>query len=232
MKSIAFPCFVPFSVLAVCLFCCAGCDQPEVAQVESLPKLDFHKPADFQTAVSRIREVHDLFVSDAPLPAATSFTVAEIVHSHGDGDSHVHYRRVDDSGNYEHDDHDHEDHDQEHEDHDDDAHEHEHDDHGDGDPSEAEPKMHTTEVDVFTELTDIVRWLPSIASDGDMPESSWLQVKTVSEELSQRLAAVTEPDEMDAKRTAYQLDSKELETHISKLESMVETSPEVSTSNE
>ncbi len=39
------------------------------------------------------------------------------------------------------------------------------------------------ELDVFTELGDVVRWLPELAADSDLPEELWNRVARTSDEL-------------------------------------------------
>ena len=39
------------------------------------------------------------------------------------------------------------------------------------------------ELDVFTELGDVVRWLPELAADSDLPEEPWNRVARTSDEL-------------------------------------------------
>lgn len=44
----------------------------------------------------------------------------------------------------------------------------------------------STRLERWTELTDIIRWLPELAADSDMPEDSWNRVNSLSEQLLSR----------------------------------------------
>ncbi len=201
------------AVVITMTFLVVGCSN-EVAtksKAKALPKLDFHKPASFAAAVKRIRELHDAIASTDALPEPVSYTVVEVSHSHGEGDSHVHYH-LDEPGDHDHGhDHDHGDHD--HDDHD-------HGDHSHEDPFD-KPIKHTVSVDVFTELKDIVRWLPAIASDGDLPQETWNEAKTISEEMTSSLEKVLVSDDPSTQRTSYQSDPSVLEKSITALETLL-----------
>lgn len=210
------------AVACLSLVTFSGCGQPTTADGNAmkkpLPKMDFHKPASFSAAVSRIREIHETLISEDGLPPSISYTVKEVSHSHGDGDTpHVHYHLVDDHDDH---DHDHEGHDHDHGDHE--GHDHgEHDDH-DHDHADPFEPTHRVTVDIFTELKDVAKWLPSIASDGDLPRDSWNTSKEVSETMTSRLEKVMESGLPLVQRTAYQSESAEIENWIKKLESLVE----------
>ena len=207
------------------LMMAVGC-QPEVAPKEkALPKMDFHKPKEFKAAVDRIRELHDAFCSEDSLPDPISYTVVEVSHSHGEGDSHVHYHLFKEkSHDHEHeDDHDHEG-DHEHEDdhdHADGDHDHEDDhDHDHGDENEL--KKHVVTVDIFTELKDIVRWLPAIASNGDMSQDNWEQAKQISDAMSDHLDAMKGSGVLSEQRTRYQSDSTAMQKWTVELETLAQ----------
>ena len=194
------------------LMMAVGC-QPEVAPKEkALPKMDFHKPKEFKAAVDRIRELHDAFCSEDSLPDPISYTVVEVSHSHGEGDSHVHYHLFKEKSH----DHEHEDgHDHEGgHDHEDD---HDH-DHGD----ENELKKHVVTVDIFTELKDIVRWLPAIASNGDMSQDNWEQAKQISDAMSDHLDGMKGSGVLSEQRTRYQSDSTAMQKWTVELETLAQ----------
>jgi hypothetical protein len=77
-------------------------------------------------------------------------------------------------------------------------------------------------VDAFKELSDVVRWLPKIASNGDMNESDWVQVNEISKELSPELLTILETQKDDEqRRTSYREKADSFELQISKLEKLV-----------
>ena len=105
--------------------------------------------------------------------------------------------------------------------HSNDAHDHDHDhDHEDS-------KKHHISVDVFTELADVVRWLPKIASDGDLPQKEWKQAKALSEEMSEHLETIG-TGLPTVQRTNYQSDSSSMEKWIGELESIVKSTSSMS----
>ena len=206
------------AVIVTLTFLVVGCGT-EVAvepKAKALPKLDFHKPASFDAAVKRIRELHDAIVSEDALPDPISYTVVEESHSHGEGKAHVHYH-LDTSGDDEH----------SHEDGDHD-HDHSHHDHDHKDPFAKKPIKHTIYVDVLTELKDAVRWLPAIASDGDLPQEKWNQAKALSEEMMNSLEKTVDTGEPSAQRKGYQSDPSAMEKCIAELESLTASETEQS----
>ena len=194
------------------LFVGCGKNVADAPKTKALPKLDFHKPKSFAAAIVRIRELHDAITSDESLPAPISYTVMEVSHSHGEGDAHVHYH-LDESGDHDEHDHDHghdHDHDHGHDDHDHD-HGHEH----------SDPNKHKVTVDVFTELADVVRWLPKIASDGDLPQNEWKQAKSLSEEMTRHLESTLKTDLPSVQRATYKGEASNMDKCIGELESIV-----------
>ena len=193
----------------------SGCNEDAVSAAgqenDGLPKMKFHKPRNFGLAVERLREIHELIVADGELPAPITYTVVEVRHAHADGDSHVHYHLVEDG-----------DHDHEHED----GHEHEHghkhaDDHEHEDVHDETEVTHNIRVEIFTELTDIVRWLPGIASDSDMDAKRWKQVSETSDELTSKLESITSSGDQAAQRQQYRKLADEVSASIGKLEAVV-----------
>ena len=157
---------VAFASLLPLLAGCPSIDETPSATVETnrLPKLSFHKPADFPAAVTRLEKIREAVLSDQPLPSPKTFRVVESIHGSGPGaHSHYHLAQESDEG------HSH-----------DDAHGHSH----DGESSEV---THDVQVDVVTEMVDIVKWMPDIAADSDMEKGTWDQVKQASGDLHDRL---------------------------------------------
>ena len=216
-------------------FLVVGCGKEVAVDAKSkaLPKLDFHKPESFDAAIVRVREIHDAIVSSESLPKPISYTVLEVSHSHDGGNPHVHYH-LDESGDHDHDhDHGHDHHDHErghdHEHEHEHEHGHDHDDHDDHDHDHdhEDSKKHHISVDVFTELADVVRWLPKIASDGDLPQKEWKQAKALSEEMSEHLETIG-TGLPTVQRTNYQSDSSSMEKWIGELESIVKSTSSMS----
>jgi hypothetical protein len=55
------------------------------------------------------------------------------------------------------------------------------------------------ELDVFTEVSDLVRWLPELAAGSDLAEESWNRIAAAADELGALLAQVrAEPAERRA----------------------------------
>ncbi len=208
----------------------SGCGESSTTTASATkapPKLDFHKPRNFSLAVERLRIVHDVLLSESEVPQPVTYTVVEVNHAHGDGNPHVHYKLVSKTGpngeecdcEHDHDtghDHDH-DHDHAHDDHD-----HEEHGHGHRDPFESTAPRHTIVVDVFTELSDIVRWLPAIAADGDMSADDWKKVKSASETIGTQLESCT--GESAAKHSSYKSKADTIGAMISELETLVKPS--------
>jgi hypothetical protein len=78
------------------------------------------------------------------------------------------------------------------------------------------------ELDVFTELGDVVRWLPELAADSDLPEEPWNRVARASDELAGLLAQVqTVP--ADRRQAAYGGQSAQWERLLGELTSIAGT---------
>ena len=207
---LTYPLLVAFCVASLVLY--AGCENASVSETatkKAPPKLSFHKPRSFRLAVERIREIHDSLVADGEMPQPISYTVVEVSHAHAGGKSHVHYHLVE----------------SEHEDCEcEDGHDHGHDHGHDKDPfqNEAEPKpgQHTVVIDAFTELRDVARWLPAIASDSDMPADQWKQVESIAANLTDRLEKVSGTD-ASSQRTQYKSKQEEISAEVSKLEAFL-----------
>lgn len=185
------------------LIALTGCNTSESGQAAKTPKrklkFKFHKPKSLPKAVERMRELHSAVVSEDAMPDPITYEVEEEVHGTGSaGHSHYHLVLADE------------------EESDDDK-------QSDSDGHETTAtKIHHVEVDSFTELTDIARWLPAIAADGEMEEATWNQVKSSAEQFSEQLDdSIGEVSDVEAKRGAYKNDAKKFADVIAQLETLV-----------
>ena len=180
-----------FSVVALM----AGCNQADAtkpntesktARVKKLPKMKFHRPESFPVAVARLGEIHEVIISDSPLPEPKVFQVVEVIHGSGAG-AHSHYHLASNPTDH--------------------GHGH---DHADEDSNE---KKHEVKVDVITEMTDIVKWMPDIAGDTDMDKDLWSSVKTGSGDLQSQLSdALSKANGQQEQRKAIQAMTNKLLT--------------------
>ncbi len=180
-----------FSVVALM----AGCNQADAtkpstesktARVKKLPKMKFHRPESFPVAVARLGEIHEVIISDSPLPEPKVFQVVEVIHGSGAG-AHSHYHLASNPTDH--------------------GHGH---DHADEDSNE---KKHEVKVDVITEMTDIVKWMPDIAGDTDMDKDLWSSVKTGSGDLQSQLSdALSKANGQQEQRKAIQAMANKLLT--------------------
>ena len=194
-----------FLILGLLLgsFVLIGCDNSKSANKSSekdntaekkLPNLKLHKPKTFELAVARLREMHSVVKGEDEIPAPKVFNVIEIIHGEGAG-AHSHY-------------------------HLDDGTEHTHDD--DDDHAETSKELkHEVQVDFFTELNDVIRWLPDVASDGDMNEKDWNSVKTITKSLMDQVKEGIGKSSDAEKRKSLQGIAGELDSEIQKLEKLV-----------
>ncbi len=153
------------------LFLSGGCQPSDVTQSKAdnkkeLPKLRFHQPKNFDAAVERFAEIQKAVMAEGPLPDQRIFNVVETIHGSGPG-AHSHYH-LDSQASV----HDHEG---------DNSQSHGH------DATETNEKLHEVQIDVFTELVDIVKWMPDIAADTDIDKDDWQTVKTKSADLHKTL---------------------------------------------
>lgn len=197
----------------VCLvsFALIGCVDPsseasstdgsQSVKKSSLPYFSFHKPKEIKVAVARIRELHAAITSSDPLPEPIFYQVKEVVHGSGPS-GHSHYYL----------------HDPETAKKDgavpDGAHE-------DGHVTTGE-HIHDVTIEPMAELKDLMRWLPKIASNGDMPESEWVKVNQISKELSLQLVEILEQsDDNEKRRSNYREAAASWESQLSTLEELV-----------
>ena len=203
---------VTSAALALCfagMLLLAGCDTGTAGKSESetkVPKLSFHKPRNFRLAVERLRELHSLLSGDEPMPAPISYTVEEVNHAHVGGHAHVHYKLVEASM-------------------DDEAmSDQEEDEHKNVEVIDSKTVAHKIEVDAFTEMADIAKWLPAIVSDSDMPADQWKSVKAVSEQLGSQLESFSSADQVETQRKEFQQRSGSFDEAIKELEKIVKPS--------
>ena len=177
-----------------------GCETADTASSTAvkkpkIPSFSFHKPKEFGVAVSRMRELHDAIVSDDPLPSPIEYQVKEVVHGEGEA-GHSHYFLHDEN---------------------------------ETDESAADDGHETTgenilnvSVGPIVEQKDIIRWLPKIASAGDMPESDWTEVNAISKEMTPELYKIIEASaDDDNRRDSYRAYADTVSKHIATLEKLV-----------
>ena len=173
-------------IVGLSFFIC-GCDAPMGADggtdvvEKKLPKMQFHKPKSFAAAVSRLDEIHKAVMSESDLPAPKKFKVVEIIHGTG-ASAHSHYHLAkEETPDFSHE-----------------------------EVHESSEKTHEVEVDIITEMSDLVLWLPKIAGDGDMEKESWEKVrseaKTLWDEVNKQLTSTMSADEK--RKTVQGLDSQ------------------------
>ena len=224
-----------FSLGILSLFLAVGCSESSNAgtsQAKALPKLSFHKPRNFGLAVERIRTIHDELTTSDELPLPISYTVAEV----SDGNSEVRYELVSASvagGSLKECEcgHDHGDTDHDHEEE-----QPEKDALADSESKNtkddcevcdvhattftAGPATHTVYIDVFTELDDVVKWLPSIVDDSDFDSSEQEKIVAASQQLATQLKSFGAESEAEKKKQYLaEVDSinkliEELETNV------------------
>ena len=87
-----------------------------------------------------------------------------------------------------------------------------------------EELLHNYEVDMFTEMHDVARWLPRIAGDSDLAEDDWNSVKETSEKLTLEIGELFKDSDPVQKRKSYQSNCEQSENLIGELEKTVSTS--------
>ena len=178
---------------------------------KALPKLEFHKPRNYALAVERISQIHESLLAEADFPTPTSYTVVE-VESEGGEITQASYQLVE--GSYESEaneaccDH--------HCDHEGEEHAHSH-----RDPFAVESEKLTVIVDAFTELNDIVKWLPSIASGSDLYSADIDSIKSASQTMLSALDPVENADTEESKLKTYRTNADELGTSVKQLKELV-----------
>jgi len=181
----------------------------------------FHKPTDVKQAVARLTEIHEVMLSNDPLPAPQEFEThghghhhSHGSHDHGDHDHGDHDHGDHDHGDHDHGDHDHGDHDHgdhDHGDHDHGDHDHDGHDHGHGHTHGHGHGHEIVSVGIFEEWCDVVRWLPSIAANSDMEKSEWDQINGGCQSLSDLVASLSGNQSDAEKRKIYIAHEKEIQ---------------------
>ena len=122
---------------------------------------------------------------------------------HGQGASaHSHFHRADDYEAHE---------DGEH----DDDHHHE----------EDEKVEHSSvEVDLRTELSDVVAWLPDIAAQSNLNEAAWTSANSTSRSLTKIIDAIGEEATDNEFRESWRKQSKEIEPMLDGLQTLSDAS--------
>ena len=186
-----------FAISLALLGCVDQTVSTDRSKESSHPYFAFHRPEEIKAAVGRIRELHDTITSSQPLPEPIAYQVKEVIHGSGPG-KHSHYYLHDPANE-------------------DSA---QHDDH-DGHVTTGE-NIHDVTVEPLAELKDLIRWLPKIASNGDMPESQWEKFNQISKELApQLIEIVKQSDDNEKQRVVYKKIAESLESKISTLEKLV-----------
>ncbi|MEL7497318.1 MAG: hypothetical protein AAFN77_06875 [Planctomycetota bacterium] len=161
-----------------------------------------HKPKEFSVAVERLDELLGAITSEDPLPDDVTYEVTEVIHGEGPG-AHSHYYLAYEEADQPKDDH----------------------------GGKSSTKRHKVSVDVFSEFSDIVEWLPSIAADGDMAKDEWQQVSNTSKELQtlvdKSLNASTEQEQ----RQEFVAHQAEIETKLKSLKKLADATDSPDTSN-
>ena len=204
------------SRLLVGVFLCAmclslsGCVPPgsetssdDGSAKSSLPYFSFHQPKEIKVAVERMRELHGAITSSDPLPEPIFYQVKEVIHGSGPG-KHSHYffhnpeSAKDGAG-----------------DHDGEAVE------DDGHVTTGE-ELHDVTIGPLTEMKDLMRWLPEIASNSDMPENDWVKFNRISKELTPQLREILKQStDSQERRASYRKLSASVGSQISILEELV-----------
>ncbi len=196
-------------IVTAALFCMmplmfVGCDSGSTSannlgqvQKKQTRTFTFHKPEQYTTAIDRIRELHDAISGSDPLPAPIEYQVKEIVHGTGPG-AHSHFFIHDPADTEEHDFGEEEDH------------------------ETTDEIIIDVKVEPMVELKDVVRWLPKIASGGDMNESDWVQVNDISKAWTPALVAILDSATEEEKlRASYQEKVDSFADHVATLEELV-----------
>lgn len=176
----------------------ADVDSKETESAESPPNPILHKPKKFSSAVERLSEIHDLLMTSDSFPSPRKIDYVDVYH--GDETSgHSHYylaSEYEESGGVD---------------------EHE----GFlGEEGEMQEKVtrRVLEVELRTELTDLVGWLPSIAAKSDISESDWETVSSVSKALTGIIESIPADSSNAAFQDAWKKKSAEIEAQLTELQ--------------
>ena len=188
--------FSSFLLLAVL----SGCNNPTQSTSESKPAADsgpnlsFCRPKKLSVAIARLQEMHESLMADGDFPSPVKVDYVEVIHGTGPS-GHSHYYLAADyeaqeDGHSEHEGHHHED----------------------------EAIKHSVlEVDLRSELANIVSWLPDLAAKSDLGESDWKTVSAVSNNFKEMLAAIPSDSTDAAFRDAWTGRASEIKTELEQL---------------
>ena len=181
------------SFLLILTIGCNESSKKSEPEVKSIPKLTLHLPDTYSEGIERIRKLFDSAIANEELPGPICYQVLEVVHGKGMA-AHSHYYRFEETDKQSIDNHGHE---------------------------TTDEFIHSVEVDLFTELADLAKWLPNIAIDGDMDEATWLKVKKVSSSLSDELDEKFKSNtDAESRRHALRKHSESLSNLIVQLEDL------------
>ena len=83
---------------------------------------------------------------------------------------------------------------------------------------------HTMNVDLRTELADIVAWLPDIAPSSNLNETNWNSVDAIAKRLASVIDGIGEDVADSAFRESWKLKSQKIEAMLDELQSLVDAS--------
>ena len=171
-----------------------GCDSGPTDDKPKTRKLTFHCPKNFSSAITRVQKIHDTLIGTDEFPQPLKIKYVEVVHGEG-ASAHSHYylasKYQPGKGT--------EDHDEE---------------------MKETVKEREYEVNFRTELADIMRWLPSLASQTDLEETDWNSVSDISKQFKEIIASVSE-DKSDADfRQNWKSNESEINKLLQKLKEM------------
>ena len=98
--------------------------------------------------------------------------------------------------------------------HDDHHHDHDHDD------GHSDDHDDVVEVEIFQELEDIVRWLPTIAADSDLPKEPWDRINGQIKTLAELTRLSGKDDEQ--KRSSYVENAEKIQSVLNELKNEFE----------
>jgi hypothetical protein len=188
--------FTSLLLLAV-LSGCNNNKQPAPASkaaAESGPNLSFCRPKKLSAAIARLQEMHEVLLAPGDFPSPVKVDYVEVIHGTGPS-GHSHYYLAAD---YE-------------------AQGEGHDEHG-GHHHEDEAVKHSVlELDLQSELTNIVAWLPDLAAKSDLGESDWKTVSAVSKRLKEIISAIPSDPADAAFRESWTARANEIQTELEQL---------------
>ena len=190
---------VPSCLFVVVLeLCFAGCSHDTAINfserhVQTLRKMKFHRPENAKLATMRMRQIHNVLNSETETPDPIQFSIVEVIHGEGKN-SHSHFY-LESNWDPEFDD-----------------------DHG---GMKTTVKTHQHRVDIFTELLDIVAWMPNIAAASNLTEEEWNAVISACNSIEKIIGQKLNKDiSTTEKRAAFKLFASQIEHLLCQLESM------------